>query len=167
MPAPHPKPGDGVRAHGMAWASRLMDTERVHLSGYATFFRTCSTNVGFERSGPEHEDLYSPLHITRSHNQIIKQQSQHAKISAVPYTRRSLHSFNPTCVFATVVESKRLSIAAAVTFMASIADCGVTALPASSFRIISMLLRRSLCSLTACIPRGHPGSARGPYVRDP
>ena len=98
--------------------------------------------------------------------QTIKHQSRHAKISAVPNTRRSLHSFNPTCVFATVVESKRFSIAAAVKFMASIADCGVTALPASSFLIISMLLRRSLCSFTACIPRGHPGSARGPYVRD-
>ena len=28
---PPPKPGDGVRAHGMAWASRLRHTDRVHL----------------------------------------------------------------------------------------------------------------------------------------
>ena len=36
----------------------------------------------------------------------------------------------------------------------------VTALPASFFLIISMLLRRSLCSRTACIPRGNPALVR-------
>ena len=31
IPPHHPKPGDGVRAHGMSRASRLRHTDRVHL----------------------------------------------------------------------------------------------------------------------------------------
>ena len=85
--------------------------------------------------------------------------------------RRSHHSFNPKCVFATVDESQRLSIATAVKLIASTAMCDVTALPAPSFLSVSMLVRLSLCQRKACIPQDAllipcgliPHGAHAPY----
>ena len=142
----------------------------MHLPGYATLLPNMFNQSEFWKvwAGPVWPE--SPTYGRSTHFPLLHHALPLAsitcrrctKIHSTPLngTRRSPHSFNPTCVFATVVASKRLSIAAAVRLIASMALCAVTALPAASFLIISMLLRRSLCSRTACIPPGNPALVR-------